>query len=220
MCPTCGGDIPGSKSPGIGQIGADEREVLECVPSYFKRVLPVRPKKSCRACGGTLVPVLDPGKGNTKTGRLGAAVRDKRRFGSAAPLAAFYRYSPDRKAEHARALLAGYRGLTEVACWVHARRKIYDVQSETGSPGAHEALERIARQHLGLVQGGRAEKTVTPAKRRGGVDEGRPTATCLLDHPDCLHDFGGGEVCMLSAASFVPTPRPCIAPRDNPRPAV
>ena len=102
--------------------------------------------------------MLDPGKGNTKTGRLGTAVRDKRPFGSAAPLAAFYRYSRDRKAERARALLARYRGLTEVACWVHARRKIYDVQSETGSPGAHEALERIARQHLGLVQGGEPRK--------------------------------------------------------------
>ena len=45
---------------------------------------------------------------------------------------------------------------------------------------------------------------MTPAKRRGGIDEGRPTATCLLDHPDCLHDFVGGEVYMLSAAFFDP----------------
>ena len=77
-------------------------------------------------------------------------MRDKRPFGSAASLAAFYRYSRDRKAERARALLARYRGLTEVACWVHARRKIYDVQSETGSPGAHEALEELPVNILGL----------------------------------------------------------------------
>jgi hypothetical protein len=50
VCPTCGGDIPGSKSPGIGRIGADEREVLEYVPSHFKRVVHVRRKMSCRAC--------------------------------------------------------------------------------------------------------------------------------------------------------------------------
>ena len=117
----------------------------------------------------TPIPVLDPGRGKTKTGRLWTAVRDERPFGSAAPPAAFYRYSPDRKAEHAHALLAGCRGflhadgyagfadlyapevktgvprLTEVACWAHARRKIYDVHVETGSPGAREALERIAR---------------------------------------------------------------------------
>jgi transposase len=117
----------------------------------------------------TPVPVLDPGRGRTKTGRLWTAVRDERPFGSTAPPAAFYRYSPDRKAEHAHALLASCRGflhadgyagfadlyrpepatgvprLTEVACWAHARRKIYDVHAETGSPAAREALERIAR---------------------------------------------------------------------------
>ena len=52
------------------------------------------------------VPVLDPGRGKTKTGRLWTAVRDERPFGSAVPPASFYRYSPDRKAEQARALLA------------------------------------------------------------------------------------------------------------------
>jgi transposase len=117
----------------------------------------------------TPVPALDPGRGWIKTGRLWTAVRDERPFGSTAPPAAFYRYSPDRKAEHAHALLAGCRGflhadgyagfadlyesepttgvprLTEVACRAHARRKIYDVHAETGSPAAREALERIAR---------------------------------------------------------------------------
>ena len=58
----------------------------------------------------TPVPVLDPGRGKTKTGRLWTAVRDERPLGSTAPPAAFYLYSPDRKAEHARALLGGCRG--------------------------------------------------------------------------------------------------------------
>ena len=35
--------------------------------------------------------------------------------------------------------------LTEVACWAHARRKIYDVHVETKSPAAAQALELIAR---------------------------------------------------------------------------
>ena len=72
-----------------------------------------------------------------------------------APPAAFYRYSRDRKAEQAEALLgtcrgflhadgyAGFKGLyegdpkiaaprlIEVACWSHARRKIYDVHVDT-----------------------------------------------------------------------------------------
>jgi len=118
----------------------------------------------------TPVPVLDPGRGRTKTGRLWTAVRDERPYGSTAPPAAFYLYSPDRKAEHAHALLKGCRGhlhadayagfaglyeavsqtgapapLTEVACWAHARRKIYDVHVATKSPAAAQALEMIAR---------------------------------------------------------------------------
>jgi transposase len=43
----------------FGRIGADEREVLEYVPSHFKRVVDVRPKMSCRACE-TVVQVPMP----------------------------------------------------------------------------------------------------------------------------------------------------------------
>jgi transposase len=116
----------------------------------------------------TTVKVLAPGQGRTKTGRLWAVVRDERAFGGAAPPAAFYRYSENRCAEHAHALLGrcrgflhadGYAGfndlfvndpktgkprLTEVACWAHARRNIYEVYEATSSPLAKEALERIA----------------------------------------------------------------------------
>jgi len=116
----------------------------------------------------TPVPVLAPGRGQTKTGRLWVALRDERPWSGAAPPAAFYRYSPDRKGEHAEALLgkcrgflhadayAGFNGLyepdpktkharlIEVACWSHARRKIYDVHVATAAPLAKEALERIA----------------------------------------------------------------------------
>ena len=189
VCPTCG-------ATKFGRIGADERTVLEYVPSHFKRVLHVRPKMSCRACetvvqapmptlpiekgrpgpallahvlvskycdhlplhrqadiygrsgveidrsvmagwvghmaalleplaeriarhvragaalhaDDTPVPVLDPGRGRTKTGRLWTAVRDESPYGSTAPPAAFYLYSPDRRAERAHALLKGCRG--------------------------------------------------------------------------------------------------------------
>ena len=116
----------------------------------------------------TTVPVLDPGRGRTKTGRLWVAVRDERGFGSTAPPAAVYRYSPDRTAQHAHALLKDCRGhlhadgytgfgklyepdpltgasapLIEVACWSHARRKIYDIHVTTASPAAERALALI-----------------------------------------------------------------------------
>lgn len=114
----------------------------------------------------TPIPVLDPGKGVTKTGRLWVVVRDETPWGSSNPRAAYYHYSPDRKGEHAHALLApcrgylhadGYAGfgklyepdangnaaVFEVACWAHARRGIFDEHAKTKSAIATAALERI-----------------------------------------------------------------------------
>ena len=114
----------------------------------------------------TPVPVLDPGRQKTKTGRLWVLVRDERPWGGPAPPAVTYLYSPDRKGEHAQTLLDGCRGflhadgyagfnrlyepaepasLTEVGCWAHARRKLYDVHAATNSLLAREALERIGQ---------------------------------------------------------------------------
>ena len=57
----------------------------------------------------TPVPVLSPGLGRTKTGRLWVLVRDERPWGSPSLPAAF-RYSADRKGVHAEALLIPCRG--------------------------------------------------------------------------------------------------------------
>jgi hypothetical protein len=57
----------------------------------------------------TPVPVLDPGRGKTKTGRLWTYVRDERPAGGGVPPAAWFAYSPDRKERH-QAHLAGFRG--------------------------------------------------------------------------------------------------------------
>lgn len=109
----------------------------------------------------TVVPVLDPGRGRTKTGRLWAYVCDGRGHGSDVPPAAFYRYSPDRKGERPRDHLSEYSGflhadgyagydrlygdrIREVACMAHVRRKFFDIAEGTASPIATEALERIA----------------------------------------------------------------------------
>jgi hypothetical protein len=109
----------------------------------------------------TPVPVLEPGLGKTKTGRLWAYVRDGRPHGDERPPAAVYFYSPDRKGEHPQSHLKGFRGIlhadgyagfdaifergqvSEAACWAHVRRKFFD-EHEKGSPLATEALERIA----------------------------------------------------------------------------
>src|SRR6266436_7112294 len=51
----------------------------------------------------TPVPVLAPGTGKTKTGRLWVYLRDERPYGGQGPPAVVYRYSPDRRGEHPRA---------------------------------------------------------------------------------------------------------------------
>jgi len=110
----------------------------------------------------TPVPVLCPGRGTTRHGRLWTYVRDDRPAGSEAPPAVRLRYTPDRKAVHPVAHLGGFRGILqadgyagfdrlygeriqEAACWAHVRRKFYDFHVAHDSPLAAEALERIGR---------------------------------------------------------------------------
>jgi transposase len=110
----------------------------------------------------TPVPVLAPGNGKTKIGRLWTYVRDDRPAGDATPAAVWFAYSPDRKGEHPEQHLREFRGILqadayagfnhlyadgriqEAACWAHVRRKFYDLQVAHHSPVAKEALERIA----------------------------------------------------------------------------
>lgn len=61
----------------------------------------------------TPVPVLSPGKGRTKTGRLWAYVRDDRPSGGPDPPAVIYRYSPDRKGERPQAHLRTFTGILQ-----------------------------------------------------------------------------------------------------------
>src|SRR5580692_12027950 len=110
----------------------------------------------------TPVPVLFPGRGTTKQGRLWTYVRDDRPAGSAEPPAVLFRYSPDRKGERPRAHLASFSGILqadayagferlygeriqEAACWAHVRRNFYEIHVAMASPIAAEALERIGR---------------------------------------------------------------------------
>jgi len=109
----------------------------------------------------TPVPVLAPGTGKTKTGRLWTYVRDDRSWGDPSPPAVWFAYSPDRKGEHPQRHLREFRGalqadayagfqpvyatgqVREIACWAHARRKFFDLVQAHGSPFAREAVQRI-----------------------------------------------------------------------------
>jgi len=62
----------------------------------------------------TTAPVLDPGRGRTKTGQLWAYARDDRPWGGADPPAVAYVYAPDRTASQPIAHLAGFKGVLQV----------------------------------------------------------------------------------------------------------
>jgi transposase len=109
----------------------------------------------------TTLPVLDPGRGRTKTGRLWAYTRDDRSWGGPGHPAVVFVYAPDRTAARPAEHLRGFRGILQVdgyagfeqlaaggavtlaACWAHARRKFYELH-QAGSPVATEALQRIS----------------------------------------------------------------------------
>src|SRR3954468_7414693 len=110
----------------------------------------------------TTAPVLDPGRGRTKTGQLWAYARDDRPWGGTDPPGVAYVYAPDRRAERPIAHLAGFRGVLQVDgyggykvlaergevrlafCWSHVRRRFYELAQAGPAPIASEALARIA----------------------------------------------------------------------------
>jgi transposase len=138
----------------LGQTSALVRPLVDAVGAHVMAAERIH-------ADDTTVPVLDPGRGTTKTGRVWCYVRDDTPFAGPEPPAVLYRYSPDRKGEHPRSHLAGFRGIlqadgyqgyarlygtdvSEAACMAHARRGFFDEHASNGSPLALEALQRIA----------------------------------------------------------------------------
>lgn len=115
----------------------------------------------------TTAPVLDPGRGKTKTGYLWAVLRDDRGWNGSAPSGVVFHYRPGRKGEYAAEILDGFNGTIQVDayggyshlatsdrmggdplrlafCWAHGRRKLIKATPKSGSPIVDEALVRIA----------------------------------------------------------------------------
>src|SRR3954449_6933282 len=143
----------------------------------------------------TPLPVLDPGRGRTKTGRLWGYATDDRPWGGATPPAVVYLYAEDRRGEHPAAHLAEFRGTPQVDgyggfkslladrppgeirlafCWAHCRRRFYEIHQATGSPLAEEALRRIGELYKveAEIRGRSAEerRTVRQERSRPIVD--------------------------------------------------
>ena len=109
----------------------------------------------------TTIPVLDPGRGRTKTGYFWTYARDERPWRGDRPPAVAYVYEENRRHHHAADHLASFKGILHcdgygaydggldpaiqiAGCNVHARRNFFDVHKATGSPIAEEALLRYA----------------------------------------------------------------------------
>lgn len=115
----------------------------------------------------TRAPVLDPGRGRTKTGYFWALARDDRGCNGSDPPAVVYSYALGRGADHAIALLKGFAGILQTDgygayktlveadrargvivlahCWAHARRRFFELAKGGSAPIAEEALQRIAK---------------------------------------------------------------------------
>ena len=137
----------------------------------------------------TRLPVLDPGRGRTKTGCLWGYAIDDRPWGGEHPAGGGL---PLRRGPQGRApgrplgrvpghlQVDGYAGFKSLLtgrppdqiklafCWAHCRRGFYEIHQATGSPLAEEALRRIGE--LYTIE---AEIRGRPAEERRAVRQER-----------------------------------------------
>src|SRR5688500_928 len=160
----------------------------------------------------TPLPVLDPGRGRTKTGRLWGYAIDDRPWQGSTPPAVVFLYAEDRKGEHPATHLAGFQGVLQVDgcsgfkslleerpageirlafCWAHCRRRFYEIHQATGSPLAEEALRRIGE--LYRIE---AEIRGHPAEERRAVRQERSRPLV-----DAMHGWLAAQLERVSARS-------------------
>jgi transposase len=171
-----------------GWVGAASELLTPLVDQISKHVLAAAKIHA----DDTPVPVLAPGNGKTRTGRLWTYVRDDRPAGLKTAPAVWFAYSEDRKGEHPKRHLKDFKGalqadaysgfhhlygegaIYEVACWAHTRRKFHDIHVAHASPATTEALARI-----GALYGIEEQIRGKPADLRCSIRQTR--AKPLLD---------------------------------------
>jgi transposase len=186
-------------------VGASSRLVQPLVEALRRYVL----SGNKLHADDTPVPVLAPGNGKTKTGRLWTYVRDDRPAGDTAAPAVWFSYSPDRKGEHPQQHLRDFTGtlqadayagfnqlyengrIREAACWAHVRRKFYELMEAHKSPIATEAVERIAALYT------------IESEIRGRAPDERRQIRQARSRPllDAMHDWLEASLAKLSKKS-------------------
>jgi transposase len=144
----------------------------------------------------TSVPVLDPGRGRTKTGQLWAYARDERPWAGVDPPGVAFVYATDRTASQPIKHLAGFQGVLQVDgyggyrplaemgavklafCWAHVRRPFYELAAAGDAPIATEALGRIKSLYAveGDIRGLTANERIAArqARSRPIIDDLEP----------------------------------------------
>ena len=136
----------------------------------------------------TRCPVLDPGRGKTKTGYFWAIACDDRPWASLTPPAVIYSYAPGRGGKHVETLLEGFSGILQVDgydgyniltrpdraggpvtlayCWAHLRRKFYDIPPTAPRPSPRKrwSASRSCTRSRRKSAGGRLQND-TPSVR-------------------------------------------------------
>jgi transposase len=135
----------------IGKIGVALEPLVDRLRFYLQQ-------RSVWHADETPVAQLAPGKGKTKRSYLWAYRSND--FDCGPPIVIFD-YQPGRGGKYAQTFLCGWQGhlmvddysgykglfragVTELACWAHARRKLFDLHAATKSPIAEQALKWIS----------------------------------------------------------------------------
>ena len=134
-----------------GWVGAASELLAPLVDEIRKHVLAA----SKIHADDTPVPVLAPGNGKTKTGRLWTYVRDDRPAGYSTAPAVWFAYSEDRKGEHPRRHLKDFKGALQADAYCglpsslrrrrHLRGRVLGSR-QTQVP-RHPCGSRIAHHH-------------------------------------------------------------------------
>jgi transposase len=160
----------------------------------------------------TRAPVLDPGRGKTKSGYFWAVAQDQSGWAGTEHRAVAYTYTPGRGADHATALLKGFAGVLQTDgyavyktlaahrndvvlahCWAHSRRKFYDLAQSGNAPAAEHVLGLIAKLY-GIEREIRGQPPDTRRKER------RQRSRPVLDE---LYGFLEGHLRKVPGSSVI-----------------
>ena len=141
----------------VGKAAYELKPVFDCLIQNLKQ-------SSKLFMDETRAPVLDPGRGKTKTGYFWALARDDRPWNGDDPPGVAFTYAPGRSGKYAENILEGFSGILQVDgyagynrllrrtdqsielafCWAHARRKLYEITKNSTAPIAEAGLKQIA----------------------------------------------------------------------------